>query len=287
MKKQYLFGHTCIEVEMPEDMVIPENLRLFETKDGEAKKHYEINFSKELKEIEKQFHEMYPDLKEIFRNNMRVLLAEGKECRVINFLGASAPYAVYIEENDQFARVFVDPGARELMEYDTVFASLLALEKVMIGSEALILHSAYMCLNGKAVLFSAPSGTGKSTQADLWERYRGTRTINGDKSLLLKGEDGWYAHGWPICGSSEICKNETFPVLGIVMLKQAKENSVRRLGIAEAVKKLVPQITMNMWNTQFQMKALDLIGQLSMEVPVYELECDISEDAVTCLENIL
>lgn len=287
MRKQYLFGHTCIEAEMPEDMLIPENLHLFETRSEKVQKYYRIAYSQELDQIERKFRAMHPDLREIFRNNMRILLAEGKECRILNFVGASAPYAVYIEEGEAGVRVFVDPQAGTLLKYDTIFVSLLALEKVMIRSEALILHSAYMCLNGKAVLFSAPSGTGKSTQADLWEQYRGTRTINGDKSLLIREEDGWYAHGWPICGSSQICKNETFPILAIVMLKQAKENRVRKLGIAEAVKKLVSQITMNMWNSQFQLQALDLIQQMVMEVPVYELECDISEEAVICLENIL
>lgn len=287
MRKQYLFGHTCIEAEMPEDMLIPENLHLFEMRSEKVQKYYRIAYSQELDQIERKFRAMHPDLREIFRNNMRILLAKGKECRILNFVGASAPYAVYIEEGEAGVRVFVDPQAGPLLKYDTIFVSLLALEKVMIRSEALILHSAYMCLNGKAVLFSAPSGTGKSTQADLWEQYRGTRTINGDKSLLIREEDGWYAHGWPICGSSQICKNETFPILAIVMLKQAKENRVRKLGIAEAVKKLVSQITMNMWNSQFQLQALDLIQQMVMEVPVYELECDISEEAVICLENIL
>ena len=287
MRKQYLFGHTCIEVEMPEEMLIPENLHLFETESEEVQRCYKIEFTRELDVAEKQFREAHPDLQEIMRNNMRILLADGKECRILNFFGASVPYAIYVEESETFSRVYVDPETRELMIYDTIFVSLLALEKMMIREKALILHSAYMCLNEKAVLFSAPSGTGKSTQADLWERYRGTRTVNGDKSLLIKEEDGWYAYGWPICGSSGICENETFPILGIVMLRQAKENRVRRLGIAEAVKKLVAQITMNMWNTQFQLEALDLIQQLVMDVPVYELECDISEDAVICLENIL
>ena len=55
----------------------------------------------------------------------------------------------------------------------------------------------------------------------------------------------------------------------------------------QAVRKLTPQITMNMWNAGFQMKALDLIEQIVGEVPIYELGCDISEDAVKCLEDVL
>lgn len=111
--------------------------------------------------------------------------------------------------------------------------------------------------------------------------------INGDRSLLLHNSDGWYAYGWPICGSSEICYNENYPIKAIVMLYQAKENVVKRLGMADAMKKVIPQITINMWDTEFQLCAIDLITQLISEVPVYELGCDISESAVVCLESVL
>ena len=136
-------------------------------------------------------------------------------------------------------------------------------------------------------MFSAPSETGKSTQAGLWEQYRGTRQINGDRSLLVREKDGWYAYGWPICGSSGICHNESYPIQTIVMLYQAKENVINRLGPAAAMKKVMSQITINMWNMEFQMEVMDLIQQLIAEIPVYELGCDISEDAVACLERVL
>ena len=47
------------------------------------------------------------------------------------------------------------------------------------------------------------------------------------------------------------------------------------------------QITINAWNSEFQMQAMDELEVLLREIPVYHLECDISEDAVRCLENVL
>lgn len=129
--------------------------------------------------------------------------------------------------------------------------------------------------------------TGKSTQAGLWEKYRGTWTVNGDRSLLIREEDGWYANGWPVCGSSEICNNKSYPVRAIVMLSQAKENRISRLKGLEALRKVMEQITINAWNSEFQIQAMDELEILLKEVPVYHLECDISEDAVRCLEDVL
>ena len=300
MIKRYRFAHTNIEINMPEEVPVPENMGLFEVSTAEKKggnaddlqseavhKKYWLVITDNLAPIVQQFLEANPGARQIQRSNALIFMTSDKECRIVRNPGAQAPYAVQIEESPEETRVWVHREIVPHLAIDTIFGSLLGLEKVVLRDNAMILHSAYMCREGKAVLFSAPSETGKSTQAGLWERYRGTRQINGDRSLLVREESGWYAHGWPICGSSEICHNECYPIQAIVMLYQAKENVIRSLGPAEAMKKVMSQITINMWNTEFQMKVMDLIQQLIAEVPVYELGCDISEDAVKCLESVL
>lgn len=287
MIKKYQFGHSKIEIRMPENMRIPQNMSLFELETTEVEKVYELRFTDDLKQIEDKFRKENNVIREICRKNMCILVSEYKEGRILNFEGISVPYAVCIEESLEYSCVWISEQIQDLLTHDTIFVSLLGLEKVVLNKNAMILHSAYMLRDGKAILFSAPSETGKSTQAKLWEEYRDTRTINGDRSLLTREEDGWYAHGWPICGNSKICYNECYPIQAIIMLHQAKENEVQRLGVAESVKKLMSQVTINMWNREFQMKAIGLIQQLAMEVSVFELGCDISENAVRCLERVL
>ena len=111
--------------------------------------------------------------------------------------------------------------------------------------------------------------------------------MNGDRSLLVRKEDGWYAYGWPVCGSSEICHNESYPIRAIVMLKQAKENKAYPLTGFSAVREVMEQITINAWDREFQITVMDKMDQLLREVPVYRLECDVSEEAVSCLEKLI
>ena len=66
----------------------------------------------------------------------------------------------------------------------------LALEKVLIAHESIILHASYVNYNGKAILFTAPSGTGKSTQAALWEEYKGAEIVNGDRVIIQSDHPG-------------------------------------------------------------------------------------------------
>ena len=142
-----------------------------------------------------------------------------------------------------------------------------------------------MVVNNKAILFSAPSGTGKSTQAGLWEKYRHANVINGDRSLLCIEDNKLYACGWPICGSSEICFNEKHEVSCIVLLSQAKENTIVNVDYKTSVKKLIGEVTINYHNSTFVNSALDFIDKIISTVPIYHLACDISENAVECLEN--
>lgn len=97
-----------------------------------------------------------------------------------------------------------------------------------IGTERLvgmaggaILHSSFIEVGGKAVLFTAPSGTGKSTQAELWRENRGAVVINGDRSVLRIIDSVPCASGLPYSGSSGICLNRTLPLRAIVYIEQA------------------------------------------------------------------
>ena len=136
-------------------------------------------------------------------------------------------------------------------------------------------------------MFSAPSETGKTTQANLWEKYRGSRTVNGDRALLGKRKGRWTAQGWPVCGTSEVCHNEEFPIRAVVMLSQAKENQAEQLPPGRAFPLLYSQITVNKWNMKDHLHAIDLIQELAEGGSVFHLGCTISEEAVDCLEEAL
>ena len=151
----------------------------------------------------------------------------------------------------------------------------------------MILHCAYVEYQGEAILFSAPSETGKTTQANLWEKYRGSRTVNGDRSLLGKAGGRWTAQGWPVCGTSEVCNNESVPIRAVVMLSQEPENRAERLTPGHAFPLLYSQITVNKWNMQDHLHTIDLIEEFLGSVPVLHLGCTISEEAVRCLAKAL
>ena len=163
----------------------------------------------------------------------------------------------------------------------------IALSQIMLTKNVLFFHSSFINYNGNGILFSAPCGTGKSTQAALWEKYRNAQIINGDKSGVSVKNGVVYANGVPFCGTSNICKNVTVPLKAIVLLEQAKENSVIQLKGVKALQMLMQNIYLDMLAPDEQRMCIDLLIEIMAKVPVYLLKCTPDEQAVNTLEKVL
>lgn len=212
-----------------------------------------------------------------------------KEMRFHYFLGFEEPCMLYEETasggktvylNRKYASALLNTGNYKIF-------NALALEKVLIAHGSVILHASYVNVQGKALLFTAPSGTGKSTQAALWEKYRGAEIVNGDRVIIRKGKEGYEACGIPVCGSSDICLNRILPLKAIVYLQQGKDNEVRVMGFAERVKSLISETTISFFDHKFVEKALEILQEIGMEVPCYFYSCTKEKEAVFQLSDVL
>ncbi len=276
----FCIGTFCFRLNCYDGITPPANLIKF-AKPGitDAEYTYTIRIAETLPEPSGKIIARRPDLV--------VFETKAGEGRLLGVKGQDGFYGCYRELSEREAEVLLDPNRLTHLHIDPVFTSLLALERRMLMRQEMILHCAYVEYQGEAILFSAPSETGKTTQANLWEKYREARTVNGDRALLSVKNGQWTAGGWPVCGTSEICNNEEMPIRAIVMLRQAKENQVRNMRPFEAFIQLYSQITVNGWNRSGVTDATILVEQLIKSVPVYELGCTISEEAVECLWTAL
>lgn len=284
-------GDFFFRMQYEQELAIPGHFLLFEQKKEELKQR-QIGMDPDslYTYVVEEREELPPPSRPVLVQREDLLVCGergGLETRYLGVKGSPDYYGYYQEISACKARIVLSPSRASFLNFDPVFSSLFALERRMIGLDALVLHSAYLYHQGEAILFSAPSGTGKSTQAGLWEQYRGSRTVNGDRSLLRPVDGRWMAGGWPVCGSSEICHNEDTPIRAIVMLDQGPDNRIRRLSPMQAFSLLYPQITINSWNMQATARAMDRIEALIGQIPVYHLSCTISEEAVRCLEEQL
>lgn len=177
----------------------------------------------------------------------------------------------------------------EAISYFPTGASEYALPLAAICSKfafynALLMHASCVDINGSGVIFTGFSGVGKTTQAQLWRDFLGAEIINGDKAVIREINGGFYACGLPWKGSSPYCLNKKTSLRGIVVLRQAKENRITRLG-ARAFELFLPHLFMPHWDEKCLGNALDTVGMLLESVPVYLLECRPDEEAVKLTYN--
>lgn len=163
----------------------------------------------------------------------------------------------------------------------------LAAEHLVLQAQGIVFHSACIQYGAGGILFTAPSGTGKSTQADLWYTLRGAAIRNGDRSVIRLTPEGIFACGLPFAGSSQYCDHFTLPLLAVVYLQQAPQTTIRRLSGYEAFSRLWEGCSVNIWKRQDMADASALVSQIAARVPVYQLACTPDESAVVALESVL
>lgn len=215
------------------------------------------------------------------------------------YFGPEHGYSVFycpVRSQPPYAQVFYDPadrnhlicryvsGMEHMLSYSHNLLDLLGMETLLLKFHACILHASYIKWKGRGILFSAPSGTGKSTQAELWQAYRGAEIINGDRAGLILRNGTWYAWGLPCAGSSGIYRNEFSELSALVFLRQAPYNKLYRLSLTQAIRHILPEISIHRWDESFVHRSMDVIEKLLFQVPVYLLECLPDEDAVQILE---
>ena len=131
------------------------------------------------------------------------------------------------ERIDNYLKIYPDIS-RSLAEYVIFGAEFY--EKI-IDYNAMLLHSSAVCVDNKAYLFTADSGTGKSTHTELWMSYFGEKAvmINDDKPVIRIIGSKIYACGTPFSGKNDINKNIMVPLQAICSLNRGEKNTIERL----------------------------------------------------------
>lgn len=143
-----------------------------------------------------------------------------------------------------------------------------------------VFHGAAISYKDKAYVFTAPSGTGKTTHISLWKKYIGDSVgiVNGDKPIFYIG-DNTTVYGTPWAGKENLQRNTSALLGGICIIKRGLKNKITKLEPFMVLPHIMNQVYMPQ-NRAAMDATIKLIDRLITTVPVYLLECDISEEAV-------
>lgn len=206
----------------------------------------------------------------------------------------------YISDKSQLSDIIINVGDEFLEEKqkENQHLSIDECEYIWTGSEfynklldfnGFMLHSSAVAVDNKAYLFSAKSGTGKSTHTELWQRYFGEDKaviINDDKPAIRFMDNQFYVYGTPWSGKSDKNLNIKVPLQSIIFIERSGKNWINKIDSKQAIKLILEQ-TLRPKKIEKMDKLLRLIDELLKTIPIYKMGCNISKNAVKLVYNTL
>lgn len=160
-------------------------------------------------------------------------------------------------------------------------------QQSIMNFDGIVIHASTIKYNGKAVTFTAPSGTGKSTHTGLWKKYYPeTVIINDDMPAIRFIDNQVFAYGTPWSGKTDINENDCAPLDAMVFIERSEECSITELSPVEAFVRMMREIPIYPFKHQSDLM-MSMMNKLFTKVPSYLLKCDISKNAVDTVKNKL
>ena len=188
-----------------------------------------------------------------------------------------------ISERQKSDREAVVEGRKPSSYTDAYLETLAVYRKIaaaLLDDNILLFHGSVIAVDGVGYLFTAKSGTGKSTHTRLWREQFGSRAmmVNDDKPLLKITEHGVSAYGTPWDGKHHLSTNTAVPLKAICVLTRGETNHIERANKKD-VFPLLCQQSHRIPTPEAMTRTLTLIDQLSNSVALYRLACNMDPEA--------
>ena len=166
---------------------------------------------------------------------------------------------------------------------DSYLEELAVYRKIaeqMISYDTILFHGSVVAVDGVGYLFTAKSGTGKSTHTRLWREYFGDRAVmvNDDKPLLKITDSGVIAYGTPYNGKHRLGTNTSVPLKAICILTRSADNHIEAITREQAYTILLQQVYRPADMLKMT-KTLELVDRLADSVKLYKLDCNMDISA--------
>ena len=157
----------------------------------------------------------------------------------------------------------------------------------LLNFDGMMLHSSAVVRDGKAYLFTAPCGTGKSTHTRLWlESFPDAFILNDDKPALRLENGKFFAYGTPWSGKTAQNQNIRVELGGICVLRRGVENKIIPHTGRAALHDILEQ-TVRPRDLVLMGKLLELLDSLVRTVQVWKLECNMEPEAALVSYNAM
>ncbi len=164
-------------------------------------------------------------------------------------------------------------------EYLETTAIYRKIAQVLPKYNAIIFHGSAVAVENKAYIFTAKSGTGKTTHTLLWlKNIKNSFIVNGDKPIIRIFDNGIKVCGTPWCGKENLGANVQIPLSSICILNRGETNTIEKITFNDAISMLIGQ-TYCSPDTEILTETLKTLEKITNNVTLYKLYCNMEDDA--------
>lgn len=186
-------------------------------------------------------------------------------------------------ERERNARTSEKEGSKAYYPSDSYIEQLAVYRKIseqMPRFDTFLFHGSCISVDGEGYMFTAPSGTGKSTHARLWREYLGDRAVmvNDDKPLIRVSDDTVTAFGTAYNGKHHLGGNISVPLKAIALLERAEQNSIEEV----TPKQIYPRILQQMYrpyDAAALAMSMGLLDKMMCKARLYIIRCNMDIQA--------
>lgn len=223
-------------------------------------------------------------------HNKEITILEAENSWIIRYPLCESIHEGYIAKDGTKAFLYYHNAGKQKTSDLVVHISYFIRTVFLLYAEIhdfYMIHSVSILYQNKAWLFSASSGTGKSTHARLWKKAFGVEQLNGDLNLVGFENGSPLIYGIPWCGTSGIYTKKEIPLGGIVFLKRDIHNHVKSLSMIHQILSIQARLISPSWNAEMLQRNIGFSEKLAPIIYTAELFCNMDEEAaVVCKKAI-
>lgn len=217
----------------------------------------------------------------IHQQDLTVLEFSGKY--VLFFPKATRIYEVHLKKDGSLARIYCEPG-NEVKKQDFFWVIRILFLVFALNNGLVMVHSASILFKGKAWLFSGASGSGKSTQSQLWKNVFDVPVINGDLNLVGMKDGIPVIYGTPWCGSSGVFDNKIHPLGGIILLRRGN-NTIQELTYDQKVLYVQQRVISPTWTEDMFDRGLKIVEDIVPGTYIKRFYCNKEDESAVCIHD--
>ena len=194
------------------------------------------------------------------------------------------PADITVDFGQDYIEREIEAEVRSNFTFSPAYSEYLAIYRYIatafVDHDGFLMHGSALAFDGKGYLFTAPSGTGKSTHTRLWREVFGDRVVmvNDDKPMVTRRAGRFYLSGTPWNGKHDLDSNITVPLGGIVFLERGKENKIDPASPDRVLPLLFRQVYRPADSAHW-LATIDLLNDLLAVCPLYRLVCNMDKEA--------